>query len=326
MDKKITRRAVLGTVMGGLVVAPFLVRAFRKPLELVENPDMKEFRERYQTALDFPRTFDPFGGNNILPGRERDGFREMMLPLFRSHSKENQNKALEIQRRYWNCYARLDEVEFDYTNYTYHEDGRKRTDDNFAMSAHVWLKYGYGMEIQGEDVSGQQIHWVFNMDGKITLPTVQEMNLSSMFRTFFDLNSAIPENVVLYGEIVEGVELPENPHVTGRGKYDQVEMPRITNLPDRLRKYRYARTYYSRTTGMPELVIRSDLDGAEEKEFLEGKIDNPKQNFRYEVSRYSQFDGVIMPIEQTLYYGSHQGGKPSWQQTYSGVAVRLLKG
>jgi hypothetical protein len=116
MNKKITRRAVLGTLIGGLVVCPFVVRALRKPLELGENPDLKEFREKYQTAFDFPRDFDPFSGNNVIPGREREGFTEMMLPIFQSQSKENQEKALKIHRRYWGNYALLDEVEFDYTS------------------------------------------------------------------------------------------------------------------------------------------------------------------------------------------------------------------
>ncbi|GHT10591.1 hypothetical protein FACS1894170_02920 [Planctomycetales bacterium] len=326
MNEKLTRRTVLGTVIGGLAVAPFATWALRRPkqLELGHDSYLKKFREVYQTALDFPRTFDPFSGDNIIPGREREGFLDVMLPRFRTLSTEQQEKALTIQKRFWSNYSKLDEAEFDYTYFGFNKDGTKMQ-GNFYMSAHVKLKYGYGVEVKGQNVSGEPLHWVFNMDGDATLPAAQEMNLSSMFRDFFDLNKALPEMVVFFGKVTEDVDLPKNPYLTGQGKYDRVDISESKNYPPpQLKEELYNRTYYSRTTGMPELNIHTAIPWEQLTEYLAGKIPLPEVSISYTTYRYVPIGKVFVLTDRTSRRCEQDGGKPIHIATHSNVKIKLL--
>jgi hypothetical protein len=54
VDKKITRRVVLGTTIAGLVAGPFIIRALKKDKELPDSAFSKQWK-KHQKIINFPR-------------------------------------------------------------------------------------------------------------------------------------------------------------------------------------------------------------------------------------------------------------------------------
>jgi hypothetical protein len=144
MNQKITRRVVLGTVIGGLAAGPFITRYFlNKRIALGPESFLSEFRSKYREALSFPRTYQPFVNEQL--------------------AKQPQyiiDKILKYQKMRWENFSKIDEAEFDYSSYDFDEKGNKRKGD-WLFEGHVRMKYGYGIEVIGKNVENKSIHWIF---------------------------------------------------------------------------------------------------------------------------------------------------------------------
>jgi hypothetical protein len=287
MNQKITRRVVLGTVIGGLAAGPFIIKALRgkgQQWELGRDSYLLRFRRKHQENLTFPKKF-------ILPQDED----------FLSIPEITREKIIKIHKRYWENYVKLDEAEFDYSYNMYEPNGEKRLDDIF-MDAHVKLKYGYGMEIQGTTSTGKNIHWVCNMDGEATLPIAEKMNLSGMMLGFFNAGDALPESLIRYiGVYAEGVDLPENPYVQGHGKYNVIEGYKDKEMATRVAEVYSHKYYFSQKTGMLELEIRHSIPDKCNIKYQNKDIPLPHFENDYWVYEHREINGCYLPFRQEWY-------------------------
>ena len=285
MDNKITRRVVLGSIIGALAVGPFLIRAFRKSkqLPLGEESQLALFRKRFEPRVSFPRVYD--------------GKPNPKLPA------DKAEKVLAIHRRYWENYSRLDEVEFDYSSRTI-IDG-KNEPNVWSMDAHVRMKYGYGMDAKGTDSEGNPIHLFFNLDGEIAPVGREESDLSSLMLSFFYAFCAHPEMVAVYVDLDEGVNLPQNPYVKGHGLYDAVRI--MTDYEPGTTTFANDKFgYFSQETGMLELETRHN---------------KKDQKINYQVLEYGLASGIMIPTRNDAYFNE---GKGRITERYKNVKAKLF--
>ena len=263
MDKKITRRAVLGTVVAGLAVAPFVMRAWlgQRQVELPPDSFLAGLRTRFEPRLSFPRDFDVkqydvWLWSSISGGstsESKKAHRES-LERFRALPQSVRDTIVETQKRYWKNFAQIDEVEFDCTNFYYDKDGTKKT--NIAcFEGHVRLKYGYGLMIEGKDATGKIINWVFNLDGEISA-IASRFNLPSIALDFFGAREALPSKVLSLDHVYsKDAELPNSPYLQSISgdRYTVLSPDRYLQnieLPPHIMGKIFYKKYYNSRTGM----------------------------------------------------------------------------
>ena len=105
MDKKVTRRVVLGTIVAGLAAGPFVISGWhrRRRFQLPEDSFLAGLRTRFEPALSFPRKFDTVnydGRGGTLDGGSPEDIHREALEYFKSLPKSVQNTIVETQRRY----------------------------------------------------------------------------------------------------------------------------------------------------------------------------------------------------------------------------------
>ncbi|GHT10588.1 hypothetical protein FACS1894170_02910 [Planctomycetales bacterium] len=271
MDTKWTRRAVLGTVIGGLAVAPFVITSLRKPKQLPINVVGQKYGY-FLERVSFPRTYEP-QFNPLLPPEKRE-------------------KVLSVHKRYWQNYAKIDEVEFDYSSRTI-LDG-KLEPNVWSMDAHIRMKYGYGMEANGTDVEGRPIHYVFNMGGNVT-PVEGGSDLSSLMISFFGSYIARPEFLTNYFDVREESTLPENPSISGNEIYNAVHLFAEGKID-----------YYSQKTGM--LVMHYCPKWKNE-------------GVACQCLEYIPVSGVFIPTKHESYFDDN---KSVIREQYSNIKVKLI--
>jgi hypothetical protein len=251
----------IGATISVLAAGPFIVKYFRKPTQLPEGDNANNYTKEYHYYLQrvsFPREYKEFQFHPLLPPDKKE-------------------TVLRIHRRYWQNFTRIDEVEFDYQSRTI-LDGK--VDNNiWSMDAHVYVKYGYGMEIKGKNVEGKPIHFYFNMKGEVTPEVRGQSDLTSMIYSFFSSCQARPELLHWYIDILEeGVKLPDNPYLKGHGLYDVLQLDGGKN-----KEILY---YYSQETGMFEMRIDRKMTGSA---------------LRYQCLEYVPVSGVCLPTREESY-------------------------
>jgi hypothetical protein len=122
MDKKITRRAVLGVAVAALAAGPFVIREWHRRRRITLPPDsfLAGLRTRFESNLSFPRKFDitfDDGSQSPMSGTPNGNEYRKALDRFYSLPKDVQNTIMETQRRYWENFAQIDELEFECTNF-----------------------------------------------------------------------------------------------------------------------------------------------------------------------------------------------------------------
>ncbi len=307
MENKIKRRIFLGTLLGSLTLSPLVIRFFRpSKMKLGPNSYLAGFREKYEEALSFPREYNP-----------------IIIKELAAQSEEERNKVLQIHKRYWQNFSKLDEAEFDYSYRQCERDGTI-IPNNWCIDAHIKMKYGYGMEVTGHNnIDGTPVHWVMNMDGEATLPAAQEMNLSSLMRSLFDACEARPDQIVFSNVTKSNIDLPENPYYKGNGKYDELCYIREPNpkVAPRIRKLHYNRHYFSRQTGMYECRMNQFIDeNPQDPIYFDESVPLPSVHQGYRIYDYCMIDGIYLPTQIRQYYR----GIITGEQLYSNYKIKLL--
>ncbi|MDR1382554.1 MAG: hypothetical protein LBJ67_01710 [Planctomycetaceae bacterium] len=302
MNQKITRRVVLGTIIGGLSVLPFVTRHFlKKRIYLEPNSFLSKFRSKYQGVLSFPHEYKPFINEQLA-----------------EQPKYIIEKILKYQKMQWENFSKLDEAEFDYSNYDFDEKGNKRKGD-WLFEGHVRMKYGYGIEIVGKNVENKPFHWIFNLDGDISSDALQ-MNLSSLMLHFFMAYRALPQIWKTSGLAEENVVIPENPYFQGSGKYD-VLLPwkESYSLPRKIADICFSRSYINTETGMTEFVYAQSVPDPYSKLYENENYAIPPIEKTYYVRKYIPINGVYLPTNIVSYYSN--GSKHT--ETYDNIKIKL---
>ena len=227
MNKKITHRAVLGTVVAGLALGPFVIRSLRKGNEIWTN--YEKARQEYLARLSFPREYVP-----------------------RVHPRLDPNDVdavIQTHRRYWSNYAKLRKAEFDY--YAQQQDSEEMKKNSiWNMNVHVTMEYGRGFEAKGKDANGNKIDFACGQDGTIVRAAPENTGFASLMTSFFDAIMAYPEMLIGYSEIKKGVEMMPSPYVEGCGLYDVLV---VHDHPTGSQEAMVKQDYFSCETGMREL-------------------------------------------------------------------------
>lgn len=296
MDKKITRRLVLGSVIGGLAVGPFILRAFRKPpLPLGEDSDLVRFRKQYTERLSYPDKYE----------RKLNKY---VLAQMKEQSPEVIEEILDIHERQWANLAKVSGAKFDYYRMSYDVDGTPMP-NNFTIDGLVNLKYGYGLSFDGKRLdTNEEVHWVFNLDGDVS-DAQEEMDLSSLVQTFFSYSDVSSSLLCLYTGFYErDVELPENPFLQSTDRYDVLTGTISPGVPPAVREHSFYRYYVNRRTGMEEMQFCiSPLRGYDEiyRSHPERVVEDLVS--WYIIKRYTEISGVSMLNSYESYpFGSTQ--------------------
>jgi len=227
MDKKITRRAVLGAIISGLAVGPFVIRSLRRDNGMWA--DYEKERQEYLAHLSFPREYK----SKVHP---RLG-------------QEDIDMAVQIHKRYWSNYAKLHKAEFDYYSQTYLPGGVKRK-SLWDMNVSIKMEYEQGFEAKGEDSNGREIDFACMPDGTLIRATPENAGFASLMSSFFGAYLAYPDVLAGYSEVRRCVEMMPNPYIEGKGLYDVLIVhDRPKDSPEAMIK----QDYYSCETGMCEL-------------------------------------------------------------------------
>jgi hypothetical protein len=263
MDKKITRRAVLGAVFAALVAGPLVMRASRKNGVIDLQSEIAE-------SLSFPRKFD----TELGLGANLDAW-----PA--PPPKEVSERIHAVQKRFWQNYSRLDELKYVLSSSS-RRDGQLVPSSHDFYHAEVWIKLGFGVEIKGRNTLGKRVHLVLNDYGEDNQPFDEHrVNLRSYIHSVF--GKAFPMYAKSYIAIEESVQplpntfrraqayatdpryppgLPESFFETQpNGLYTQMTGPADNLLPP---WNVFRDRYFSQETGMPELtLVESVLEGFE---------------------------------------------------------------
>jgi hypothetical protein len=279
MNKKITRRAVLGTAIAALVAGPFVMRAWRKGKGRGILADYGEQRKRYLEQLAFPRKYD----------LDLNYLSKCLV------NKDELDKIVSIHKRYWNNYAKLHKAEFDYVAQTY-EKGKK-SETFWDMDVHIKMEYGYGFTAKGKDSTGYPVDLICTPDGCHIASARQNAGVSSLMISLFDNLLARPS---IHGDYIgyryikeEGVEIMPNPYLNGDGLYDVLV---VWNDKDgKVEKS----DYYSRKTGMHELRYVRYPAGYQQRGWSEGDINLESETFW--VKKYQLLDSIYLPYETSAH-------------------------
>jgi len=326
MNKKMTRRAVLGTAVAALAAGPFVIRALRRNRILHLSSPVDLLYREYAERLSIPREFDPdakFGGIDCHLHDDPS-----IAP-----PKEVRAGAVAVQKRFWQNYSKLDELKFVLSS-AYYVDGELKPDSHYFGGADVWVKLGYGVEVKGKNRLGKQVHLVYTLDEVSDQPDDEHrVNLSGF--VFGLLGDAYPAFAKYYTGIEENVPLPNSWQRT------YTEPPYPPGLPDRFDVQPHGlytrltggaenllgpnnifrNRYFSQETGMPELaIVESVLECHEHCSPL------------YEIDTYQNVNGVYFPLKCSG--GKIDGwrnAKPTgnekvyaWEKEYSDVKIKLI--
>jgi len=272
MNKKVTRRAVLGTVVAGLAAGPFVISWLRRRRQ-IELPSFLAdmFWARFGPELSFPRKFDiehyearqwtPMSTDG--PYDAKKAHREA-LERFYALPKSTRDTIVETQRRYWHNFAQIDEIEFDCTHFDYNKDGTKRT-YWMCFEGHVKLRYGHGLTVVGKDVEGKPIHWVLDLASVIS-GTAWKFNLSAITLDFFSAYKAKPTEVLSFDHVYStDAELPDNSYLQAveGDRYTILSADRYLEsieLPPHIEGKVFHKTYYNNKTGMVDYLCYRTFD------------------------------------------------------------------
>ena len=228
MEPRVTRRIVLGTLIGALVAGPFVMRYLRRGNGLL--PDFTAARKAYLAHLSFPREYNPRLHPNI--------------------NQDDKDVIVQVHKRYWANYAKLRKAEFDYSQRQYLPGGRK-SNSFWNMDVRVKMEYGQGFEAKGKDSIGREIDLACRPDGTYVKAAPENAGFSSLMCSFFGAFMAYPETCSCYTEIKQGVEMMPNPYIEGNGLYDVLVMIDAPKDRDPIQTH-VKHDYYSRETGMLE--------------------------------------------------------------------------
>ena len=191
MDKKITRRAVLGAIITCLAAGSFAMQAiWRRMLPAWIDP----FVSKISKELEFPREY---AGPPHIEGYP--------VP---PPTKEVYEKICRIHKRYWSNYAKLAEVSFRYSSSGV-ENGRPFLSNVLFSDARINIKFGYGIDVRGKNSYGKDVHHAINVDYVDTQPEEYRFNVCSMATSCFDLWAAHPEFRTTFNNIERNVSLPD---------------------------------------------------------------------------------------------------------------------
>lgn len=276
MNKKITRRVVLGSIIGALVASPLVFRAFRKGNSLVSDYEVK--KKAYMDEITFPRKYE------VKMGEQ-------------TKSLEEWNEIVPIHKRYWANYEKLHKVEFDYFHESYLPGGQK-SKGFWDLDVHIKMEYGYGFEAKGKDSTGYPIDLRCTPDGCHIASARENAGVSNLMMSLFDAMWARPWMCEGYNSIKDrGVEMMPNPHIDGHGLYDVLVM--YDDKEGTVEKL----DYYSRETGMLELRYVKYPAGYP-RGFYEADLSQLSET--YFVRKYILVGALYLPSE-TLIHNKQSG-------------------
>lgn len=228
MASKITRRAILGTLITALAAGPFIIRSFRKRDGWLAG--FEQERQEYLEQLRFPREYKPFIHPRI--------------------NQEDKDLIVQTHKRYWANFAQVRKAEFDYYSQTYDVGGIKEN-SFWDMNVHVKMEYEQGFEAKGVDSTGHPVDLTCTPDGCHIASARGNGGVSTLMLTFLGAFMARPDVGTAHTSMKKGVEMKPNPYIEGQGLYDVLvladsERGNPENKFERL-------DYYSRETGMLDL-------------------------------------------------------------------------
>lgn len=207
------------------------------------------------------------------------------------------DKIIGVHKRYWRNYAQIDQVRFAFSSHTFLQG--KPADIEWDMDAQVDMQYGHGIDIEGKDARGQQLHWALSREG-MNGPAGGG-DVSSLMLSMFNAHMARPEWCVAFSSIEEDVALEGN----DQARYDVLVSRSDSDSP----VFYDCKHYFNRATGMLDRVVWCDPQAM-------------KQYGHYPCIRmsYAAVDGVYIPTE-TVMDAPNKGAKLSVQK-YSQVELR----
>lgn len=320
MNKKITRRALLGTTILGLVAAPFAVVALRRG----RTVELESMLDRYQRImsikLSFPREFNMELMNTYMDdGRGLDFNDPSLWPP--APSEEIRDKIFATQKRYWQNYSKLDEVRFILTS-GYYVNGKLYPSCCHFIDTEVYIKFGYGVEVKGKNTLGKKVHLVFNLDEDNQPEGPERCNLAGFTFGTFSMGQAWPWYAKRYTSIEENVALPDSFQQTYKnfpaadnfelrpdGLYTLMKGP--SDDVDDGKASR--RCYFSQKTGMLELTLIENDTAGVVTDFAP----------LYEAYVCEEINGIYFPVK---YNGAKiwRDKEYSWKDSYSNIRFKLI--
>lgn len=227
MPSKMTRRAVLGTVIAGLAAGPFVTRALRRGGDW--QREYEEKRQEYLRQISFPRVFNP----TMPPGIK----------------EEEKDLIVQVYKRFWSNFAKVRKAEFDYHSQAYDVGGVK-SNGFWDMNVHVKMEYGQGFEAKGKDSTGYPVDLICTPDGCHIRSARLNGSMSSLMLSFLGALEARPDDCFAHSSIKRNVQMKPNPYIEGHGLYDVLVIrDRGRGDPKNISE---RHDYFSQETGMYE--------------------------------------------------------------------------
>jgi hypothetical protein len=255
---------ILSGILALLANGVFVVRCGGQAAqpEPLQGPTAEEkwdkFNTKYLKRVSFPLRYDGQPSPNARP--------------------EKREKIKEVHSRYWRNFAQIDQVRFRYSLHSFH-DGEPAKGD-WDMDARVEMRYGHGIEVEGEDAEGKHFRVVLKREG-LWQPESDTRDISSLVLSMFGAFRACPEACSIFVDVQEDVAKEGDPILT---RYDVLIAATTSDMPGRDRIE--AKYWFDRRTGMLETI----------------EICDPKEKSRYGRHAslrftYTQCDGVYIPTE-----------------------------
>jgi hypothetical protein len=183
-----------------------------------------------------------------------------------------------VHSRYWQNFAQIDQVRFRYSLHSFH-DGKPSNGD-WDMDAQIEMRYGYGIEVEGEDAEGKHFRVVLKREG-LWQPVSDTRDISSLVLSMFGAFRAHPEVCSIFVDAQQDIAREGDPTLT---RYDVLIAATTSDMPGR--DQIESKYWFNRRTGMLETI----------------EICDPKEKSRYGRYAsvrfsYTRCDGVYIPTE-----------------------------
>ena len=326
MSGKINRRIAMGTIIGGLTAGPFIIFTLqslcKKQLPEGSNSPFSLFREEYGRYLTFPRSYNITVHNyraamkNLFPGIEE---------TLNSMSDKEISSLLDVHMRYWKNFSKIDTIEFDYVCYMHNATGKKMPYKDYGMNVHAWIKYGYGMTLDGKDDKGEPFYFTINLDGEVDNAVLDRTNMPSLMLSFFNAMDAVPLGGGLRKVSDYHVSIPDNPYMKSADRFTLCDNWNFPRKPKWFHEMTFSRTWFNEVTGLPELSMTKGVvsDDFTEHERKYGPSADKELNFYYSATVCHNVkidDNVFLPDKTVL----HLSNGDVLDKTYNNIIVKFV--
>jgi hypothetical protein len=262
--KSTNRSGILPVLLALLANAVIVVRCggqtpLPNPLpKAAAQEKWDKFNTKYLKRVSFPLTYD---GQPSLKARP-----------------EKREQIIAVHSRYWRNFAQIDQVRFRYSLHSLH-DGKPSNGD-WDMDAQVEMRYGYGIEVEGNDAVGKHFKLALKRQG-LWQQASDTRDISSLVLSMFGAFRAHPEVCSIFVDAQRDIAREGDPTLT---RYDVLIAATTSDMPGR--DQIESKYWFNRLTGMLETI----------------EICDPKEKSqygRYASVRfsYARCDGVYIPTE-----------------------------